>query len=75
MSVNTTALSGDLTCLIKDTCTAVSCCMDVDFLQRAFEAYVTIDPCDYYLEVGIEKLKFNISLNDYTFGRFTVKDN
>lgn len=69
MAVSTTPLSGDLTCLIKDTCTSVSCCMDVNFLQRAFETYVTIDPCNYLLEVGIEKLYFNVSLNDFTFGR------
>lgn len=70
MAVSTTPLSGDLTCLIKDTCTSVSCCMDVNFLQRAFETYVTIDPCNYLLEVGIEKLYFNVSLNDFTFGRW-----
>uniref|UniRef100_K1PXP9 Uncharacterized protein n=1 Tax=Magallana gigas TaxID=29159 RepID=K1PXP9_MAGGI len=69
MDVLTNPISDSVTCLIKDTCTAVSCCMDIDFLQRSFESYITIDACNQWIHVGIEKLSFNISFDDFPFGR------
>ncbi|XP_062593831.1 uncharacterized protein LOC134255325, partial [Saccostrea cucullata] len=68
MDVLTSPITDSVSCLIKDTCTAVSCCMDIDFLQRSFETYVTVDACNYWIFVGIEKLSFNISLDDMLFG-------
>lgn len=72
MDVLTSPISDSVTCLIKDTCTAVSCCMDIDFLQRSFESYITIDACNHWIYVGIEKLSFNISFDDLSFGTYYI---
>lgn len=72
MDVLTSPISDSVTCLIKDTCTAVSCCMDIDFLQRSFESYITIDACNHWIHVGIEKLSFNISFDDLSFGTYYI---
>lgn len=61
-------ISYSVTCLVKDTCTSVSCCVDIGFMKTSFEAYLTLDACNYWLDVGIEKLSFNLSLKDVTFG-------
>ena len=68
MEVDMAPISDSVTCLIKDTCTSISCCMDVEFMKTAFEAYLALDACNYSLDIGIEKLSFHLSLNDITFG-------
>jgi hypothetical protein len=35
---------------------------------------MNLDTCNYQLRVGIEKLQFNITLRDYTFGEWTLLD-
>ena len=74
MDVSTHPISDHVTCLIKDTCTAVSCCMDIDFLQRSFETYITVDACNHWIQVGIEKLSLNISMEDLSFGTLSNTD-
>jgi hypothetical protein len=56
-------------CVIRDSCTAVSCCAEVGFLQQSFEVYMTLDPCTETIQVGIEKLNFNVSLSTITMGK------
>lgn len=68
MEVDMAPISDSVTCLIKDTCTSISCCMDVEFMKTSFEAYLALDACNYSLDIGIEKLSFHLSLNDITFG-------
>lgn len=68
MEVEMAPISDSVTCLVKDTCTSVSCCVDIGFMKTSFEAYLTLDACNYWLDVGIEKLSFNLSLKDVTFG-------
>jgi len=56
--------------MIPSHCTAVDCCIDVDFLGRSFHAYLDLDTCNNQFTVGIEKLKLDpVSLLDYKFGR------
>ena len=54
-------------CHIPDFCTGVTCCTEIELLQRAVTTSVKLDPCLYTLEVQIEKLVVNISLVDYEF--------
>ncbi|XP_062616058.1 uncharacterized protein LOC134277763, partial [Saccostrea cucullata] len=68
LEVDMMQISDSVTCLVKDSCTSVSCCMDVGFMKTSFESYLTLDACNYWMEVGIEKLSFNISLKDVTLG-------
>lgn len=70
MEVEMAPISDSVTCLVKDTCTSVSCCVDIGFMKTSFEAYLTLDACNYWLDVGIEKLSFNLSLKDVIFGIF-----
>ena len=74
MDVLTSPITDSVTCLIKDTCTAVSCCMDIDFLQRSFETYITVEACNHWIQVGIEKLSFNISMDDLSYGTLSNTD-
>lgn len=68
MEVEMAPISDSVTCLVKDTCTSISCCVDVGFMKTSFEAYLTLDACNSWLDVGIEKLSFNLSLKDVNFG-------
>ncbi|XP_052090897.1 uncharacterized protein LOC127727822 [Mytilus californianus] len=57
------------TCRIPNHCTAIDCCIEVDFLHRSFHAYIDINTCDNMFTVGIEKLKIDpVSLINYEFG-------
>lgn len=73
MEVEMAPISDSVTCLVKDTCTSVSCCVDIGFMKTSFEAYLTLDACNYWLDVGIEKLSFNLSLKDVIFGIFALE--
>ena len=55
-------------CNIGESCAAVSCCMNVDFLKRAFNTRVEVDTCNYKLKFGIEKLDQEIDLFNYKWG-------
>lgn len=59
-------------CLVKDMCILVSCCVDIGFMKILFEVYFILDVCNYWLDVGIEKLLFNFSLKDVIFGIFCI---
>ncbi|XP_052081234.1 uncharacterized protein LOC127719258 [Mytilus californianus] len=62
------SLPDNMVCSLSDTCTSVECCVDIKLLGRSFHIYLDIDPCHYRLTVGIERMKFNRSLLDYSWG-------
>ncbi|KAJ8320501.1 hypothetical protein KUTeg_002088 [Tegillarca granosa] len=37
-------------------CTRVDCCVDVGFLGKSFHGFIHLDPCNFRLSVGVEKL-------------------
>lgn len=61
-------LPTSIICSLSDTCTGVDCCVDVELLGRSIHTYVDIDPCYYRMTVGLERMEFNTSLVDYTWG-------
>ena len=61
-------LTGPLTCYVPDYCSGISCCIDVDFISRSFNAYLLIDTCNFVLTVGIEDFKTEIPLSTYHWG-------
>ncbi|XP_052083606.1 uncharacterized protein LOC127720906 [Mytilus californianus] len=68
-SINTvTSLPDNIVCSLSDTCTSVDCCMDVEVLDKSFHISLDIDPCYHRLTVGIEKMQFNRSLQDCSWG-------
>ncbi|XP_063447091.1 uncharacterized protein LOC134726610 [Mytilus trossulus] len=69
LSVNFQDLTIQASCFMPSHCTAVDCCIDVDFLHRSFHTYIDLNTCDNTFKLGIEKLKLDpISLTDYQFG-------
>ncbi|KAL5015120.1 hypothetical protein ScPMuIL_009390 [Solemya velum] len=60
--------SDTVSCYIGDTCTAVDCCVYIEKIDRSVSAVLNLDGCNYRLEIGIEKLKFTVSLLDFSFG-------
>lgn len=71
LTIPLTPLKIPATCMIPSHCTAVDCCIDVDFLGRSFHTYLDLDTCNNQFTVGIEKLKLDpVSLLDYKFGRW-----
>lgn len=62
-----------VSCYLPSLCTGFQCCVDVPDLNMSFNAYLSVDPCNYMLTVGIEKFTFNKSLDHYTFGKFYIK--
>ncbi|VDI79784.1 Hypothetical predicted protein [Mytilus galloprovincialis] len=67
--VSLPALPYSTTCHLSDDCTGITCCTDVDLLSRSISTSIKLDPCEYTLQIQIEKLVVNISLVDYQFGK------
>ena len=63
-----TTTADKVTCYLLSLCTAVDCCVEVTPLSRSFHLYLSIDPCNYLLRVGIDNFYLNQSLDRYTFG-------
>lgn len=62
-------IRGTTNCNIKNTCTAVSCCVEVGKVGRTFEFMMDIDFCNQKFTVGIEKLVEEVSLNMFEYGK------
>jgi hypothetical protein len=62
------ALPALTSCNIPDYCTGVDCCVDVNLLGKSFNAFVSLDPCNLQLRVGIENWIFNLTLVNYNWG-------
>ncbi|XP_076076023.1 uncharacterized protein LOC143046845 [Mytilus galloprovincialis] len=63
-----------LTCYLDSTCMGIQCCWDVDFISRSFHSYLTVDTCNYILKFGVEKLEFEVTLDDYEWGEWKQFD-
>ncbi|VDI43606.1 Hypothetical predicted protein [Mytilus galloprovincialis] len=70
LDVSLTPLPSPVSCMISSHCTAVDCCIDVDFLDRSCNAFLDVNTCTNAMTVGLEKLVLGpISLLDYQFGK------
>ncbi|CAC5375019.1 unnamed protein product [Mytilus coruscus] len=63
-----------LTCYLDSTCMGIQCCWDVDFISRSIHSYLTVDTCNYILKFGVEKLEFEVTLDDYEWGEWKQFD-
>jgi hypothetical protein len=61
-------LASGVVCYIPETCTGVSCCIEDPFINKTFNAYVFLDPCNFTMTVGIERLSFLLTLYGYVWG-------
>jgi hypothetical protein len=61
-------LPSNTVCHIFDYCTGITCCTFTDIIGRSIQTYIQLDSCNRKMNVGIERLGFNVSLFDYQFG-------
>ncbi|VDI03913.1 Hypothetical predicted protein, partial [Mytilus galloprovincialis] len=66
--VNLPNLPDSLSCYLDDTCTGLSCCAHIGFINRNINFFLTIDPCSYTFKIGIEKYQYEFFLTDFEFG-------
>ncbi|XP_076089891.1 uncharacterized protein LOC143061777 [Mytilus galloprovincialis] len=60
-------LDGDIVCLIGSKCSEVSCCVNDPETMSDFNAYLSLDPCQFTLLIGVEKYSFEVSLIGFDF--------
>lgn len=65
-------IRGTTACNIKESCTAVSCCVEVGKLGRTFEVVLDIDFCNQKITFEIEKLTETLSLQMFEFGKYII---
>ncbi|XP_053400990.1 uncharacterized protein LOC123541000 [Mercenaria mercenaria] len=68
LGVNVSPLQNILTCALQESCSAVDCCIDVYLLEKSFNVKFNLNPCTNMLEIGIERLTFDLPLEDYISG-------
>lgn len=62
------SLPSDMVCQISNSCTRIDCCVGASPLSHHFHTYLDIDPCNFKISFGIDKLQFKFNLKDFTFG-------
>ncbi|WAR05123.1 hypothetical protein MAR_020492 [Mya arenaria] len=50
------------------TCSSAYCCYNSSVAKIPIQFYFIIDPCTLRLNIGLEKLTYNVSLLDYKYG-------
>lgn len=74
-SVTLLAMDGDkISCNLESSCQGLSCAVDSPFTGRTFEFFMRLRQCDYMMEVGIERQKYNRTLKGYNWGQWTEVD-
>ena len=63
-------LPSSVRCNVPDHCTGVTCCVAEDsVLRHLFMVGVQLDDCNHVLTFEVEKLKIEIALKGYSFGK------
>lgn len=65
---NLPTLPSNMVCQIGETCTSLDCCIGASIIQHNFHAYLDIDPCNFQIKFGIDRLEFVIYMQEFTFG-------
>lgn len=65
---NLPTLPGNMVCQIGESCTSLDCCIGASIIQHNFHAYLDIDPCNFVIKFGIDRLEFVIYMQEFTFG-------
>lgn len=58
-----------ITCHVDSSCGGLHCCINVASLSTTFATKLEVDPCNYKMTVGIEKLVFSKDLFTYEWGK------
>ena len=70
--VNLQGLPEPVMCHLSSSCDGIQCCVGTEALGRTFFVAASIDVCKYQLMVTIEKLSYEISFSEITFGKLYV---
>jgi hypothetical protein len=60
-------LPAEVSCYLSNTCTGVDCCVQVDKLGLAINAYVLLDTCNNAFTIGIENYKHTTTILDIDY--------
>jgi hypothetical protein len=63
-----------ISCFVDSTCRGIQCALDVSFISRTFEFFMKLEPCEYSLKVGIERLQFERTLKGFKWGEWINVD-
>ena len=55
---------------LKDSCTAIDCCVDVSWLRRTLQMGFNIDFCDFSISGNLEKLTFRINVIGFEYSKY-----
>ncbi|XP_053390116.1 uncharacterized protein LOC128553035, partial [Mercenaria mercenaria] len=61
-------IPGSSVCHIATSCTAIDCCINVDYLRRSLHVSFNIDFCNFTIRGNLEKLNFNFNIIDFKWG-------
>ncbi|KAK3101942.1 hypothetical protein FSP39_007535 [Pinctada imbricata] len=61
-------------CYVDSTCTNTRCCVEIDTLGRSVETKLLIDPCNFKLQISIDRLSFEVSLYEFQYGMLFILD-
>ncbi|XP_053398719.1 uncharacterized protein LOC128556879 [Mercenaria mercenaria] len=69
LKVNLPSLPASTVCHIAASCTAIDCCISVEYLKRSLQASFNIDFCNFTIRGNLEKSTFNFNIIDYKWGQ------
>ncbi|XP_052806223.1 uncharacterized protein LOC128235441 [Mya arenaria] len=67
-NVHVPDLHSDVACLLTDSCNGISCCLTSHLVGRSFEVAVDLDHCEQTLHLRIEKLAFDLPIDNIELG-------
>lgn len=71
LSVSTSPLNIPATCVILSHCTAIDCCVDVEFLHRSFHVLFDLNVCNNTFTIGIDRLQLEpMNLTSIEYGLY-----
>lgn len=58
-----------VSCFVNNSCTSISCCVEVENLDQTFGVVLDLDFCNQRITFGVERLLQMEALKDFDFGK------
>ena len=70
------AIENFLQCSVNDRCLGIECCVCLDFKlsKLSLKTWIILDPCNFVISIGFEKLSFNQTLLSYEWDKLETFD-
>jgi hypothetical protein len=62
-------MENKMTCVYDGSCTAMTCCLNAEFIQRTISFGFKIDICAKKLHIYIESMQYDYEFTDDMYGR------